>query len=93
MRTTHHHQHNTNETPTSQVRVANAADENDYDCSEGFPLLASSEEPTVGDDDYFLEVNSPSTGDVALAGEEYTIEVSNETNTEGRGGVRVSCGD
>lgn len=56
--------------------MANAADENDYDCSDAFTLLASADAPTVGDDGYYLEVTSPSTGDVAMAGQYYTIEVS-----------------
>lgn len=59
--------------------MANAKDEDDYGCSEGFSLLASSQAPMVGDDGYYLEVTSPSKDDVAMAGEEYTIEVSGET--------------
>lgn len=52
-------------------------DEEDGDCSDGFYLLASSEAPSVGDaDGPYLMVTSPSEGDSAEAGEEYTVEVS-----------------
>eukprot|EP00903_Cladosiphon_okamuranus_P013643 g12707.t1 len=57
-----------------KVRVANAADEDDYDCSDAFSLLAAADAPKVGDDGYYLEVTSPSSGDVGFAGQEYTIE-------------------
>lgn len=53
-------------------------DEDDFDCSEAFELLPAAEAPEIGEDDYFLEVTSPSMGDVAEAGVEYTIEVSHE---------------
>ena len=58
--------------------MANAADEDDFGCSEGFELLPAADAPMVGDEGYFLDVTSPSTGDVAMAGQEYTIEVSTE---------------
>eukprot|EP00752_Nemacystus_decipiens_P013419 g11882.t1 len=57
-----------------KVRVANADDEDDSDCSDEFSLLASADAPVVGDEGYYLDVTSPSAGDVALAGSEYTIE-------------------
>eukprot|EP00752_Nemacystus_decipiens_P003640 g3354.t2 len=56
------------------VRVANVDDESDSDCSEGFSLLTSADLPVVGDDGYFLDVTTPSAGDLAMAGSEYTIE-------------------
>lgn len=55
--------------------VANADDETDMGCSDAFTLVASSEAPSAGDSTYSLEVTSPASGDVAIAGEEYTIEV------------------
>lgn len=55
--------------------VKNAMDESDMDCSDAFTLVASSESPAVGEDGYMLTVTSPEAGDVAMAGEEYTIEV------------------
>lgn len=56
--------------------VTNSADENDMGCSDEFTLLASATSPDVGEDGYSLVVTSPSNDDVAMAGEEYTVEVS-----------------
>lgn len=61
--------------------MANANDEEDYDCSDAFELVAPGDDtPIVGDVGSFLDVTSPSTGDIAMAGGEYTIEVSDETH-------------
>lgn len=58
-----------------KVRVMDVNDESDMDCSDEFYLLASSEAPMVGDEDGpYLIVTSPSEGDVAMAGNEYTVE-------------------
>lgn len=62
--------------------MANANDEDDFGCSEPFELLPSDEMESVGETDYYLEVTSPSTGDVAMAGEEYTIEVTTDEKPE-----------
>lgn len=60
-----------------QVRVVDVDDEEDGDCSDEFYLLASDEAPMVGDSDGpRLTVTSPGEGDMAVAGDEYTIEVS-----------------
>lgn len=56
--------------------VTNADDESDMGCSDAFTLVASTEAPDVGEMGYSLMVTSPSMGDVAMAGEEYTVEVS-----------------
>ena len=70
-----------------KVRVMDIDDEEDADCSDEFYLLASDEAPAVGDSDGpFLEVTSPSDGDVAVAGEEYTVEVR-DTEAEAGGGA------
>lgn len=66
-----------------QVMVTNAADESDSGCSDAFTLIASSEAPAAGDVGYSLDVTSPATGDIATAGEEYTIEVREERATGG----------
>lgn len=60
-----------------KVRVVDVSNEGDSDCSDGFYLLASSEAPTVGESGYSLTVTSPAEGDMAEAGEEYTVEVRN----------------
>lgn len=60
-----------------KVRVMDIEDESNMDCSDDFILLASGEAPSVGDSDGpRLEVTSPEAGDMAYAGEEYTVEVS-----------------
>ena len=60
-----------------KVRVMDVDDESSMDCSDDFTLLASSAAPSVGDaDGPYLKVTSPETGDLAYAGEEYTVEVS-----------------
>lgn len=59
-----------------KVRVVDVDDEEDGDCSAEFTLLASTEAPEVGDSDGpYLEVTSPASGDMAYAGEVYTVEV------------------
>ncbi len=58
-----------------KVRVMDVADESSMDCSDAFTLLASTEASTDADD-YSLTVTSPAAGDMAYAGEEYTVEVS-----------------
>lgn len=57
-----------------KVMVTNSADENDMGCSDEFTLVASAMSPDVGEDGYSLVVTSPSDDDVAMAGEEYTVE-------------------
>ena len=60
-----------------KVRVMDVDDESSVDCSDDFYLLASEEAPVVGDmDGPSLVVTSPEEGDMAYAGEEYTVEVS-----------------
>lgn len=60
-----------------KVRVMDISDESNMDCSDDFTLLASEEAPSVGDPDGpHLYVTSPEEGDLAFAGEEYTVEVS-----------------
>lgn len=59
-----------------KVRVADATDDSISDCSDEFYLMASEEAPEVGDDDGpTIVVTSPSDGDSAVPGEEYTVEV------------------
>lgn len=58
-----------------KVRVMDAADESNVDCSSVFTLAASDDEPE-GANDRRLIVTSPEDGDLAYAGEEYTVEVS-----------------
>lgn len=60
-----------------KVRVADVDDESLADCSDPFYLLPSDEAPQAGDaDGPSLQVTSPKDGDMAIAGEEYTVEVS-----------------
>ena len=60
-----------------KVRVMDVNDVSDVDCSDEFYLLASEEAPMVGDEDGpSLVVTSPEEGDIAMAGGEYTVEVS-----------------
>ena len=56
-----------------KVRVMDVADEGSMDCSDAFTLIASTEAST-SPDDYSLTVTSPAAGDMAYAGEEYTVE-------------------
>lgn len=58
-----------------KVMVTDVSDEMDADCSDEFTLMASTDAPDVGDmDGPSLMVTSPAEGDVAMAGEEYTVE-------------------
>ncbi|CBN79389.1 EsV-1-163 [Ectocarpus siliculosus] len=58
-----------------KVRVADVDGPQDADCSDEFYLIASAEAPVVGGPDApYLIVTSPSTGDMAQAGGEYTVE-------------------
>ena len=60
-----------------KVRVMDVADESNVDCSAEFILVASDEVPSVGDEGGpHLDVTSPEEGDMAFAGEEYTVVVS-----------------
>lgn len=53
----------------------NVNDESDMDCSDAFSLVSADNSPDVGDDDEpYLMVTSPSEGDMAVAGDEYTVE-------------------
>lgn len=53
------------------------AEESEVDCSDGFYLMTSDEAPSTGDKPGpYLHVTSPVAGDMAEAGETYTIEVS-----------------
>eukprot|EP00904_Undaria_pinnatifida_P002476 jgi/Undpi1/12229/HiC_scaffold_5.g01905.m1 len=56
-----------------KVRVADAADESNMDCSAEFTLVAS-ESDSDEDNTRHLYVTSPEEGDLAFAGEEYTVE-------------------
>lgn len=59
-----------------KVRVVDIHDEEDGDCSDEFYLMASDDAPTVGHvDGPTLVVTSPTTGDMAMACNEYTVEV------------------
>lgn len=68
-----------------KVRVTDGADdggEDGGDCSEEFRLMASEEAPARGGDGTpFLDVLSPLEGDFAVAGERYTVQVSEEGST------------
>eukprot|EP00904_Undaria_pinnatifida_P003571 jgi/Undpi1/13214/HiC_scaffold_8.g02876.m1 len=58
-----------------KIRVQDVSDESDYDCSDEFYLLASEDTSTMGEEDGpTLEVTAPDAGDVAMAGDEYTVE-------------------
>jgi len=58
-----------------KVRVMQVSDESNVDCSDSFYLLASEDAPTVGEaDGPSLVVTSPAEGDMAVAGDEYTVE-------------------
>lgn len=64
-----------------QVRVADVSDESNADCSDPFYLLESEDVPNwMTKDGPFLYVTSPQEGDVAVAGDEYTVEVSLSAN-------------
>lgn len=57
-----------------KIRVENVADESDYDCSDDFYLMASEMAPTDDETGPRLTVTSPAMDDVAVAGDEYTVE-------------------
>lgn len=58
------------------MRVADVNDESYADCSDAFSLLASEEAPDVEESTGpTIAVTSPSEGDSAEVGEEYTVEV------------------
>ncbi|CAM9707614.1 unnamed protein product, partial [Sphacelaria rigidula] len=58
-----------------KVRVADVSDESNADCSDPFYLLESEDVPNwMTKDGPFLYVTSPQEGDVAVAGDEYTVE-------------------
>lgn len=60
-----------------KVRVAQMDDETKVDCSDGFYLIASDGTPTEGPvGEAHIVVTSPAEGDLAIAGDEYTVEVS-----------------
>lgn len=60
-----------------KIRVMSVADESIVDCSSEFILIASDQAPLITDSDGpQLVVISPQDDDVAVAGEEYTVEVS-----------------
>lgn len=64
-----------------KVRVADATDDSISDCSDEFYLMASEEAPQAGDEDGpSIAVTSPSEGDSAVPGEEYTVEVWRAVN-------------
>lgn len=56
--------------------VTDASDESDYDCSGEFTLVASSDAPEASEMGAYVTVTSPAEGDTAMAGGEYTVEVS-----------------
>lgn len=63
--------------------MADVDDEDYADCSDEFYLMAHAEAPSAGDaDGPSLTVTSPSSGDSAEAGEEYTVEVRFEKNVQ-----------
>ncbi|CBN79382.1 EsV-1-163 [Ectocarpus siliculosus] len=58
-----------------KVRVADVDDDDSGDCSDEFYLMAHAEAPSAGDaGGPYVTVTSPSSGDSAEAGEEYTVE-------------------
>lgn len=60
-----------------KIRVADVDDESSVDCSDEFYLVASDEAPKAGDaDGPYLMVTTPAAGDMAYAGDEYTVEAS-----------------
>lgn len=58
-----------------KVRVMDTSDESNVDCSGEFTLVASEDADTDGPNERQLVVTSPEDGDMAYAGEEYTVEV------------------
>lgn len=76
----------------SKVRVADV-ESGEADCSGDFYLVASTDAPEPKPDSYYMIVTSPEEGDVAMAGEEYTIEVrfgsiGSSVGLVGRSGLR-----
>lgn len=58
-----------------KIRVEDVADESDYDCSDEFYLIGTDDYEDMSDtEEPSLEVTSPAMGDVAMAGDEYTVE-------------------
>ncbi|CAM9812047.1 unnamed protein product [Laminaria digitata] len=58
-----------------KIRVEDVDDESNYDCSDEFFLMASEEhEMPGGGPGPSLTVTSPARNDVAVAGDEYTVE-------------------
>lgn len=79
-----------------KVRVGDAVDEENVDCSSDFTLAASTDDTVVSSDRH-LYVTSPEEGDMAFAGQEYTVEVRTRRVLyrvrgdagHGRGGVHL----
>ncbi|CAM9810534.1 unnamed protein product [Ectocarpus sp. 8 AP-2014] len=57
-----------------KVMVTDSSDESDYGCSGDFTLIASTDAPDATDMGAYVTVTSPSDGDTAMAGGEYTVE-------------------
>lgn len=73
-----------------KVRVMDVDDEEMVDCSDDFYLMASEEAPDVGDaDGPYLHVTAPEEGDVAHAGDEYTVEVRREGENKRRSSAQL----
>lgn len=62
-----------------KVRVMDTNDESNADCSSEF-VLAASTAVDDGDSTRHITVTSPEDGDMAYAGQEYTVEVSMRFN-------------
>lgn len=60
------------------MRVRDANDESNWSCSGGFDILSAEEVVVDGDVDWTPGVtfNSPKDGDLAYAGETFTLKVS-----------------
>ncbi|CAM9205054.1 unnamed protein product [Ectocarpus sp. 12 AP-2014] len=57
-----------------KVMVTDSSDESDMGCSGDFTLIASTDAPDATDMGAYVTVTSPSAGDTAMAGGEYTVE-------------------
>lgn len=74
------------------MRVADVDDDDSGDCSDEFYLMAHAEAPSAGDaGGPYVTVTSPSSGDSAEAGEEYTVEVSIIEGTRGGKYASLVC--
>ncbi|CAM9132063.1 unnamed protein product [Ectocarpus fasciculatus] len=66
-----------------KVMVTDASDESDMGCSDAFTLVAADDVPDALEAGAYVMVTSPSDGDTAMAGGEYTVEFDYDDGSGG----------